>query len=91
MVLTFALGLFFVAFARECCYSIRHRSEREHVQTMSRQLMKLLRRVRTRSGATLFECAAIMFLIGIVAVLILQGIGNKTNNMLTPVNDGFKQ
>lgn len=53
--------------------------------------MKLLRRVRTRSGATLFECAAIMFLIGIVAVLILQGIGNKTNNMLTPVNDGFKQ
>jgi hypothetical protein len=58
---------------------------------MSRQLTKLLRRVRTRSGATLFECAAIMFLIGIVAVLILQGIGNKTNNMLIPVNDGFKQ
>jgi Flp pilus assembly pilin Flp len=51
--------------------------------------MKLLRRVRTRSGVTLFEYAIILFLVSIVAVLVLQGIGGKTNNMLVPVNTGF--
>ena len=50
---------------------------------------KLSRKMRKRSGATLFECAVILFLVSIVAVLILQGIGGKTNNMLVPVNDGF--
>ncbi len=58
---------------------------------MSNQLMKLLRSVRTRSGATLFEYAVILFLVSIIAVLILQGIGGKTNKMLAPVNDGFEQ
>jgi Flp pilus assembly pilin Flp len=53
--------------------------------------MKLLRSVRTRSGATLFEYAVILFLVSIIAVLILQGIGGKTNKMLAPVNDGFEQ
>ena len=53
--------------------------------------MKLLRRVRTRSGATLTECAFILVLVSIFAVLILEGIGGKTNNMLVPVNNGFGQ
>ena len=60
------------------------------MQTMKKQLMKLLRRVRTRAGATLFEYAIILFLVSIVAVLVLQGIGGKTNNMLVPVNNGFQ-
>ncbi len=58
---------------------------------MSSKLMKLSRRWGKPSGATLFECAVIMFLVSIVAVLILQGIGGKTNNMLVPVNSGFNQ
>jgi len=58
---------------------------------MNRQPVKLLRRIRTRSGASLFECAVIMVLVSIVAVLILEGIGGKTNNMLKPVNTGFGQ
>ena len=53
--------------------------------------MKLMRRVRTRSGATLFEYAIVLFLVSIVAVLVLQGIGGKTNKMLAPVNDGFQK
>lgn len=60
------------------------------MKMMRKRLMKLLRRARIRSGATLFECAVIMFLVSIIAVLILQGIGTKTNKMLSPVNDGFK-
>jgi Flp pilus assembly pilin Flp len=43
------------------------------------------------SGATLFECCVIMVLVSIVAVLVLQGIGGKTSNMLVPVNNGFGQ
>ncbi|HUJ08970.1 MAG TPA: hypothetical protein VL171_03015 [Verrucomicrobiae bacterium] len=58
---------------------------------MTRELTKLLRRVKTRSGATLFEYAVILFIVSIVAVLILQGIGRRTNNLLAPVNDGFQQ
>lgn len=58
---------------------------------MNNRLMKFLRRVRTWSGSTLFEYAIILFLVSIVAVLILQGIGGKTNNMLAPVNTGFEQ
>jgi Flp pilus assembly pilin Flp len=58
---------------------------------MNNRLMKFLRRVRTWSGATLFEYAIILFLVSIVAVLILGAIGGKTNNMLVPVNDGFSQ
>jgi Flp pilus assembly pilin Flp len=58
---------------------------------MTSKLMKLSRGWRKQSGATLFECAVILFLVSIVAVLILQGIGGKTNNMLVPVNQGFTQ
>jgi Flp pilus assembly pilin Flp len=58
---------------------------------MTSKLMKLTRRWGKRSGATLFECAVILFLVSIVAVLILQGIGGKTNNLLVPVNAGFNQ
>jgi Flp pilus assembly pilin Flp len=58
---------------------------------MNNRFMKFLRSVRTRSGATLFEYAIILFLVSIVAVLILQGIGGRTNNMLAPVNNGFEQ
>ena len=58
---------------------------------MRNRSMKLMRRVRTRSGATLFEYAIVLFLVSIVAVLVLQGIGGKTNKMLAPVNDGFQK
>jgi Flp pilus assembly pilin Flp len=58
---------------------------------MNNRFIRFLRRVRIRSGATLFEYAIILFLVSIVAVLILQGIGGKTNNMLAPVNNGFEQ
>ena len=56
---------------------------------MNRTLQKLLRRVRTKSGATLTEYAVILFLISIVAIVVLQGIGGSTNNMVSTVNDGF--
>ena len=60
------------------------------MRTMKKQLMNLLRQARMRSGVSLFEYAIILFLVSIVAVLILQGIGGKTNNMLVPVNNGFQ-
>ena len=65
------------------------KGERVQVQMTGKRLVKLLRRMRTGSGATLFECAVVMALVSIIAVLVLQGIGGKTNNMLVPVNDGF--
>jgi Flp pilus assembly pilin Flp len=47
------------------------------------------RKLRAKSGATLVEYAIILFIVSIVAVVILQGIGGKTNNMVSSVNDGF--
>ena len=56
---------------------------------MNRRQQKLLRKLRTKSGATLTEYAVILFIVSIVAIAILQGIGGKTNNMVSSVNDGF--
>ena len=61
------------------------------MQPTRKEPAKLLRRVRTRSGATLTEYAFILVFVSVVAVLILQGMGGKTNNMLAPVNNGFGQ
>lgn len=56
---------------------------------MNRKQEKLLRKLRTKSGATLTEYAFILVIISIVAIAILEGIGGKTNNMVSSVNDGF--
>ena len=56
---------------------------------MNRRSQKLLRKLKTKSGASLTEYAVLLFLVSIVAILILQGIGGKTNNMVSSVNDGF--
>ena len=56
---------------------------------MNREQQKLLRKLRVKSGATLTEYAVILFLVSIVAIVILQSIGGKTNNMVSTVNDGF--
>ena len=56
---------------------------------MNKKQQKLLRELRTKSGATLTEYAVILFLVSIVAIVILQSIGGKTNNMVSTVNDGF--
>jgi Flp pilus assembly pilin Flp len=56
---------------------------------MNRRQQKLLRKLRAKSGATLTEYAVILFLVSIVAIVILQSIGGRTNNMVSSVNDGF--
>jgi len=49
----------------------------------------MLRKIRTRSGATLTEYAVILFLVSVAAILVLQGIGGHTNNMVSSINNGF--
>ena len=56
---------------------------------MNRRQQRLLRKLRGKPGATLTEYAVILVLVSIIAIAILQGIGGKTNNMVTTVNDGF--
>ena len=56
---------------------------------MGRRLHRLVQKVRAKSGATLTEYAVILFLVSIVAIAILQGIGGSTNNMVSSVNNGF--
>jgi len=56
---------------------------------MNRRPQKLLRKLKAKSGASLTEYAILLFLVSIIAVVILQGIGGKTNNMVSSVNDGF--
>ena len=61
----------------------------ERLGQMRNRLQRLFRKLRTRSGATLFEYALILFLVTIIAIVILQGIGSKTNNMVTTVNNAW--
>ena len=56
---------------------------------MNRRQRKVLSKLRPRSGGTLAEYAVILFLVSIVAIAILQGVGGRTNNMVSSVNDGF--
>jgi len=56
---------------------------------MNGKKLKLLRKLRAKSGGTLAEYAVILFLVSIVAIAILQGVGGSTNNMVSSVNDGF--
>jgi Flp pilus assembly pilin Flp len=56
---------------------------------MGRRLHRFVKKLRARSGATLTEYAVILFLISIVAIVILQGIGGSTNNMVSTINNGF--
>jgi len=58
---------------------------------MREGLQALIRRVRTRSGISLVEYGLILFLVSIVAVLVLRGIGVSTNNTVSAVNNGFPQ
>ncbi|HXI84839.1 MAG TPA: Flp family type IVb pilin [Verrucomicrobiae bacterium] len=53
---------------------------------MKKRLQKLARVVRKQSGQSLVEYALILALIAVVAILVLQGLGNKVNNTLSSIN-----
>ncbi|MGD1019908.1 MAG: Flp family type IVb pilin [Verrucomicrobiia bacterium] len=53
---------------------------------MKSTLGKLYRVVKSRTGQGLVEYALILALIAVVAVLVLQGLGNHINNTLSSVN-----
>lgn len=55
-----------------------------------RYATNLLRRLRCRSGATLFEYCIVLVMVSIVAVALLVSIGGTTNNNLAPVNNGLQ-
>ncbi|MGO9244078.1 MAG: Flp family type IVb pilin [Verrucomicrobiia bacterium] len=56
---------------------------------MKRTLGKLYRAAKSRTGQGLVEYALILALIAVVAVLILQGLGNHINNSLSSVNSNL--
>lgn len=56
---------------------------------MRKRLQRFLHRIRTESAVTVFEYALILSLISIAAILVLHGIGGKTNNMVTTINNSF--
>jgi pilus assembly protein Flp/PilA len=64
---------------------VRDNQSREE-KHMKRRLQKLVRGVRKQSGQSLVEYALILALIAVVAILVLQGLGNKVNNTLSSVN-----
>lgn len=53
---------------------------------MKKHLQKLARMVAKKSGQSLVEYALILALIAVVAVLVLNGLGNHVNNTLSTVN-----
>jgi Flp pilus assembly pilin Flp len=61
------------------------------MQPTQKQVVKQVRRTRARSGQSLVEYAIVLAFIAMIVVLALRGIGQTTNNMLLPVNNGFNQ
>jgi len=53
---------------------------------MKKHFKRLSLAVRKQSGQSLVEYALILGLIAVVAILVLQGLGNKVNNTLSTVN-----
>jgi len=53
---------------------------------MKKSLLRLYRRLNGRKAQSLVEYALILALIAVVAILVLQGIGQGANNKLTSVN-----
>ncbi len=53
---------------------------------MSKYFKRLNRKIRKQSGQSLVEYALILALIAVVAILVLQGLGQKVNNTLSAVN-----
>ena len=56
---------------------------------MRKGIQRLFRKLKTETAASLIEYAVILFLVSIVAVLVLQGIGGSANNMVSSINSGF--
>ncbi len=56
---------------------------------MKKHLQKLVRVVRRQSGQSLVEYALILAMIAVVAILVLQGLGNKVNNTLSSINSNM--
>jgi pilus assembly protein Flp/PilA len=53
---------------------------------MKHALRRIVRLINKRSGQSLVEYALILALIAVVAVLVLQGLGQHINNTLSSVN-----
>lgn len=56
---------------------------------MKRNIQKLCRALKSREGQTLVEYALILALTAIVAVVVLQGVGQHINNSLSSVNSNL--
>lgn len=57
---------------------------------MKKQLTKVMRKFKGRSGQSLVEYALILALISVVAILVLKGIGTSVNTQLEKVNTNLK-
>ena len=53
---------------------------------MKKSITRLYRGLKNRRGQSLVEYALILALIAVVAILVLQGIGQSVNTKLTNVN-----
>jgi Flp pilus assembly pilin Flp len=53
---------------------------------MKKQLVRVMRKFRGRSGQSLVEYALILALISVVAILVLKGIGQGASKQLSSVN-----
>lgn len=49
----------------------------------------ILRKLKRSTGQSLVEYALILALIAVVAILVLQGLGNKVKNTLSSVNSNL--
>ena len=83
--------LIFVAFVGEHCYGTAVRVSGKQMQPTGKQPVKLLRRARTRSGASLVEYAIILALVAMIVVLVLRGLGTTTANSMNPVNNALSE
>jgi Flp pilus assembly pilin Flp len=57
---------------------------------MKKYMLKMIRTMKRQSGQSLVEYALILALIAVVAILVLQGIGQSVNCKLSNVNSALQ-
>jgi len=55
------------------------------LRVIVKNFFRIRRKVRSSSGATLFEYTLVLALVAIVGVLVLRGIGDYPTKAITPV------
>ncbi len=57
---------------------------------MKRSMRKIVRRLSSRRAAGLVEYALVLALVAVTSIMVLRGLGRRTNRVLRSVNGNLR-